>query len=126
MSYKITETCHACGKCCRRCPVQAIKKSGNIYAIDLTICIGCGECAAICPFNAIAAVDGSNVPSKDRLLPDNVYVNNRQRTGGKSLHRKRKMRVHGRHGILNKLKELFVYRFFSIGKRRCSRSHHTR
>ena len=51
MSYKITDTCIACGACADECPVEAISE-GDIYVIDADACIECGDCADACPVEA--------------------------------------------------------------------------
>lgn len=51
MSYKINDSCIACGACAQECPVGAISE-GDIYVIDPNICIDCGVCASVCPVSA--------------------------------------------------------------------------
>jgi uncharacterized Fe-S center protein len=55
-SPQVTEdTCTACGRCVKRCPVQAIVIGPDRVAmIDHETCYGCGECVAACPSGAIA------------------------------------------------------------------------
>jgi len=49
------ETCTACGKCVRWCPVDAIVLGPDqVAVVDYEACYGCGECVATCPFAAIA------------------------------------------------------------------------
>lgn len=52
MSYVITETCVACGKCKPECPTNAISE-GKPYKIDAGKCVDCGLCDHICPVDAI-------------------------------------------------------------------------
>ncbi len=64
-SFDINE-CSGCNDCISRCPVQAIKRSGekkSFYA-DMEICLGCGICAENCPGDAISMeVDKTSLPS---------------------------------------------------------------
>ncbi len=49
------ETCTACARCVKWCPVHAIEIGPERYAvIDYELCYGCGECVAACPYGAIA------------------------------------------------------------------------
>jgi hypothetical protein len=49
------ETCTACARCVKWCPVHAIEIGPEHYAvIDYELCYGCGECVAACPYGAIA------------------------------------------------------------------------
>lgn len=49
------ETCTACARCVKWCPVRAIEIGPERYAvIDYDLCYGCGECVAACPYGAIA------------------------------------------------------------------------
>ncbi len=49
------ETCTACGRCVKWCPVNAIVIGPDRVAqVDLATCYGCGECVASCPYGAIA------------------------------------------------------------------------
>lgn len=52
MSYKITESCTACGTCASECPVGAISE-GDIFVINEDECTECGLCASVCPVDAI-------------------------------------------------------------------------
>ena len=52
MSYRITDTCVACGICMDECPVEAISE-GDIYVIDQEKCTECGSCKEACPNDAI-------------------------------------------------------------------------
>ena len=54
MSYKINDSCVACGTCASTCPVGAIKE-GTPYVIQEDVCVECGACAAVCPVSAIEA-----------------------------------------------------------------------
>ena len=49
------ETCTACKRCVKACPVSAIIIGPDRFAVvDLETCYGCGECVAVCPEGAIA------------------------------------------------------------------------
>lgn len=49
------ETCTACARCVKWCPVGAITIGPDRVAeVDYETCYGCGECVASCPFGAIA------------------------------------------------------------------------
>lgn len=48
-----TSTCPKCGKCIKRCPVEAISLNDESVSIDHSICIGCGNCVAICPSDSL-------------------------------------------------------------------------
>jgi len=49
------ETCTACGRCVRACPVSAIVIGPDrVAVVDHEVCYGCGECVAACPYGAIA------------------------------------------------------------------------
>jgi ferredoxin len=46
--------CKACGKCVKKCPVNAIKKkNGVIVKARPDVCIGCGLCVEACPSKAL-------------------------------------------------------------------------
>lgn len=50
------ERCTACGRCVRRCPVDAITLGPDrVAVVAYEVCYGCGECVAACPHGAIAA-----------------------------------------------------------------------
>jgi ferredoxin len=49
------ETCIACGKCRKACPVDAITGAKKTpHEIDPETCIRCGVCREICPVDAVA------------------------------------------------------------------------
>jgi len=62
------ETCTACARCVRWCPVNAITIGPDAYAVvDRTVCYGCGECVAACPYGAIATqwtTDATSIQEK--------------------------------------------------------------
>ncbi len=39
------------------CPVNAVRRVGKTYEIDLSFCKGCGICAHECPHDAIVMTD---------------------------------------------------------------------
>lgn len=49
------ETCIACGKCVKACPVEALsQKPGQRPVVDKHVCIACCCCHEICPVHAVA------------------------------------------------------------------------
>jgi len=67
------ETCRACGKCIKACPVNAIafpatneetNTKKQPVLCDAEICIGCGVCSRACAFDAI-----SMTPREKRVVP---------------------------------------------------------
>lgn len=62
------DTCTACARCVRWCPVGAIEIGPDRYAVvDYDVCYGCGECVAACPYGAIATqwkTDASSIQEK--------------------------------------------------------------
>lgn len=51
--------CKSCFRCVRKCPVKAIRFSGNQAHIISNECILCGRCVVECPQNAKQIVDGT-------------------------------------------------------------------
>ena len=49
--------CKNCHRCIRRCPVKAIRFTGNQARIIEDECILCGQCFVVCPQNAKEIVD---------------------------------------------------------------------
>jgi 2-oxoacid:acceptor oxidoreductase delta subunit (pyruvate/2-ketoisovalerate family) len=49
----VKDECKPCGICLMHCPVNAVRKVGKEYEIDLTYCKGCGICEHECPQHAI-------------------------------------------------------------------------
>lgn len=47
------EKCCQCDTCVIQCPVEAISRHGDVYAIDYDKCLGCRVCAQECPTSAI-------------------------------------------------------------------------
>jgi len=48
------ETCIACGKCRKACPVECISGKKKVpHEIDQAKCIKCGSCRTICPVDAV-------------------------------------------------------------------------
>ena len=50
--------CRSCFRCVRKCPVKAIRFSGNQAHIIGNECILCGNCVVQCPQNAKEIADG--------------------------------------------------------------------
>ena len=50
--------CKSCFRCVRKCPVKAIRFSGNQAHIIGNECILCGNCVVQCPQNAKEIADG--------------------------------------------------------------------
>ena len=50
--------CKSCFRCVRKCPVKAIRFSGNQAHIIGNECILCGNCVVQCPQNAKEISDG--------------------------------------------------------------------
>lgn len=73
-------TCIGCGKCVKKCQVDAIIESGiktskgkNILSVDNHRCIGCGLCVKSCPENSIQMIerkDAADVPEN----PADMYA----------------------------------------------------
>ena len=51
-TFRITESCIACGDCEGLCPVGAIYEEDK-YVIETDCCLNCGACADACPVGAI-------------------------------------------------------------------------
>ena len=68
MSYKINDSCVACGTCASTCPVGAIKE-GTPYVIEEDVCVECGACAAVCP---VSAIEGLHI-----LIEIQAFIANR-------------------------------------------------
>jgi len=65
------DKCRGCGKCARRCPIQAIELKGRApksgersrlrSEVDESICLGCGLCALECRHDALHMVEREQV-----------------------------------------------------------------
>lgn len=65
------DRCRGCGKCARRCPIQAITQKGRMPVagersrlrseVDESVCLGCGLCALECRHDALHMVDREQV-----------------------------------------------------------------
>jgi indolepyruvate ferredoxin oxidoreductase alpha subunit len=51
-----TDVCTDCGTCTSKFQCPAISKSGEVRAIDQTLCSGCAVCEQVCPSKAIKGV----------------------------------------------------------------------
>ena len=60
--------CIGCGKCSRSCSEGAISVSGNLAAIDPSLCESCGKCVEECPMHAITifSVKGKTVNTTEK------------------------------------------------------------
>jgi len=63
------ELCTGCGKCSKKCQINAIdftensgKKSGKACSINLERCIGCGLCISACPADAVKLIGKNQLP----------------------------------------------------------------
>ncbi|MBN1686291.1 MAG: 4Fe-4S binding protein, partial [Spirochaetales bacterium] len=60
-----SELCNACGRCVRRCQMDAVGLTGTATAqVDLDRCIGCGLCVTTCPTGSLSLVS-----TKKRTIP---------------------------------------------------------
>ena len=60
------ESCIACGDCVERCPMEALKMSGDRLLYDSNLCIGCGLCSSSCPTGSLRLVQRNNAPVPPR------------------------------------------------------------
>jgi len=60
------ESCIACGDCVERCPMEALKMSGDRLLYDSDLCIGCGLCSSSCPTGSLRLVQRNNAPVPPR------------------------------------------------------------
>ena len=64
------KNCHACGKCKKVCPVDAIiinkDETSFRYFINLGKCIFCGNCQYYCPFKAISMTTIHELATEDK------------------------------------------------------------
>jgi NAD-dependent dihydropyrimidine dehydrogenase PreA subunit len=56
IAFVDNDTCEGCGKCEKRCQVDAVKvhEKGKSAAVNLERCIGCGICVSVCPTGSIS------------------------------------------------------------------------
>jgi len=73
------EECTGCGKCVKRCQIDAIKEIESVadskvkkYSIDLDRCIGCGLCVSVCSKDALSMKLKDELPA----VPENSMVMN--------------------------------------------------
>ena len=61
------EPCTGCGKCARRCPMDALVIVEKKAVLDTVRCIGCGLCVTTCPSGAMTlrAKADAKAPPKD-------------------------------------------------------------
>ncbi|HSV96458.1 MAG TPA: 4Fe-4S binding protein [Spirochaetota bacterium] len=50
------EGCRGCGKCVKRCGMEAIRMDGKLAVIDAGRCLGCGACLSVCPHSALELI----------------------------------------------------------------------
>lgn len=46
--------------CEKVCPVNAIRKQGDVLVINQDVCIGCRACSVVCPVGALSYFPGKN------------------------------------------------------------------
>lgn len=84
------EACTGCGKCAKKCQINAIdssedtaKKSGKVYSINLERCIGCGLCVSPCPAKAITLIGKTELPDvPENTIELNVRISKERATLG--------------------------------------------
>jgi len=70
--YILPDKCTGCGKCARKCPVEAIAGGKRmVHVIDQSKCIKCGTCFDVCPskFSAVVKVSGETVEVPSEPIP---------------------------------------------------------
>jgi Na+-translocating ferredoxin:NAD+ oxidoreductase subunit B len=85
-----TESCNGCGKCIKRCHMEAIlfkemEKKKTATAIDIKRCIGCGLCVASCKTGSITLrkKEIEFIPPKDHDALYETIMSNKKSTVGK-------------------------------------------
>jgi len=83
-----TESCNGCGKCIRRCHMEAIEFNDTekkATAIDTKRCIGCGLCVASCKTGSITLQkkEIEFIPPKDHDALYETIMSNKKSTVGK-------------------------------------------
>ncbi|MBT3271787.1 MAG: 4Fe-4S binding protein [Spirochaetales bacterium] len=64
-----TDQCTACGRCVKRCPMDAITLD-NAAVVEKNRCIGCGLCVSTCPEESLSLVrnKGRKLPPKNKVF----------------------------------------------------------
>jgi Na+-translocating ferredoxin:NAD+ oxidoreductase subunit B len=80
------DTCTGCGKCVKRCQVNAAALSGPSEKVEINLkrCIGCGLCVPTCPSRAIQLrqkADETVPPRTEEDLYDQIMENRKSRWG---------------------------------------------
>ncbi|MEI6807284.1 MAG: 4Fe-4S dicluster domain-containing protein [bacterium] len=80
------DTCTNCGKCVKRCQVNAVALTGPTgkAVVNLKRCIGCGLCVPTCPANAIKLrqkPEETVPPQTEEELYDKIMENKKGRWG---------------------------------------------
>jgi electron transport complex protein RnfB len=57
-----TKSCLSCGKCVKRCPMEALHFEGKVLIVDRARCIGCGVCTPVCPAGSLVLTIKENSP----------------------------------------------------------------
>lgn len=65
-----SEVCTGCGRCVKRCPMDALEMKDNKAVLDVTRCIGCGLCVATCASGALVLVRKPG--NEQRTVPQTI------------------------------------------------------
>jgi electron transport complex protein RnfB len=57
-----TKSCLSCGKCVKRCPMEALHFEDKVLTVDRARCIGCGVCTPVCPAGSLVLTIKENSP----------------------------------------------------------------
>ncbi len=63
------DTCSGCGKCLKKCQMEAISIKDKTAVIDTGQCIGCGVCVGACPEGAMSLIN----KEKKYIPPKNIF-----------------------------------------------------
>lgn len=68
MPYAIAGSCMACGDCRNVCPEDSAIIVGDVYSIDVELCLECAVCVDVCPSCSIYSTH--RAPLDDPLAND--------------------------------------------------------